>query len=245
MKENKYDDPEFFENYSHMPRSVEGLKAAGEWEEFRGMLPDLNNKRVLDLGCGFGWHCRYVREHNARSVVGVDLSENMLARARAMTEDPHIRYYRLAIEDIDFAEGEFDLVISSLALHYVEAFESICRKIYHYLVPGGGFVFSVEHPVFTAMEGQDWYYGPDGEKLHWPLDRYHQEGSREAIFLDNKVIKYHRTLATQLNTLIGSGFTIRRVSELKPKPEQIDTDPSWQEAYRRPIFLLIAAEKPL
>ncbi|WP_441574525.1 hypothetical protein [Chitinophaga sp. RAB17] len=45
MKENKYDDPAFFESYSQMPRSVDGLNAAGEWQTFRAMLPDLRNKK--------------------------------------------------------------------------------------------------------------------------------------------------------------------------------------------------------
>lgn len=50
MKENKYDDKHFFEQYSQMPRSKEGLKAAGEWHELKKMLPDFNQKTVLDLG---------------------------------------------------------------------------------------------------------------------------------------------------------------------------------------------------
>ncbi|CDN42254.1 hypothetical protein BN871_BA_00290 [Paenibacillus sp. P22] len=54
MKQNKYDDKEFFSSYSRMPRSLGGLDAAGEWSTLRGMLPDLEGKRVLDLGCGFG-----------------------------------------------------------------------------------------------------------------------------------------------------------------------------------------------
>jgi 2-polyprenyl-3-methyl-5-hydroxy-6-metoxy-1,4-benzoquinol methylase len=142
MKQNKYDDSGFFANYSQMPRSIGGLDAAGEWASFRTMLPELRDKKVLDLGCGFGWHCRYVREQQARSVVGVDLSENMLERARAITNDSEIEYRRLAIEDIDFAAGEFDVVISSLALHYVDRFDVICRKVHHCLVSEGTFVFS-------------------------------------------------------------------------------------------------------
>lgn len=66
MKENKYDDKHFFEQYSQMPRSKEGLKAAGEWHELKKMLPDFNQKTVLDLGCGFGWHCIYAAEHGAK-----------------------------------------------------------------------------------------------------------------------------------------------------------------------------------
>lgn len=87
MKQNKYDDPTFFANYSQMARSIGGLEAAGEWPAFRAMLPTLQNKNVLDLGCGFGWHCRYAREQGARWVLGIDLSEKMIARARESTND--------------------------------------------------------------------------------------------------------------------------------------------------------------
>ena len=85
MKENKYDNDEFFAQYSKFPRSVDGLTAAGEWHELRKMLPDFAGKRVLDIGCGFGWHCMYAAEHGAASVIGTDISEKMLAVAREKT----------------------------------------------------------------------------------------------------------------------------------------------------------------
>jgi 2-polyprenyl-3-methyl-5-hydroxy-6-metoxy-1,4-benzoquinol methylase len=136
MKQNKYDDAAFFSNYSQMARSIGGLDEAGEWPAFRALLPALADKSVLDLGCGFGWHCRYAREQQARRVVGVDLSEKMLTRARSSTNDPAIEYRRQAIEDIDFAAGEFDVVLSSLALHYVERFDLVCRNVQHCLGAG-------------------------------------------------------------------------------------------------------------
>ncbi|MEC0229084.1 class I SAM-dependent methyltransferase [Paenibacillus alba] len=243
MKQNKYDESGFFANYSQMPRSIGGLDAAGEWTAFRALLPELKDKRVLDLGCGFGWHCRYAREKQARSVVGVDLSENMLERARAMTNDPQIEYRRLAIEDIDFTEGEFDVVISSLALHYVEHFDSICRQIYRYLAPSGTFVLSVEHPIFTALAAQDWHYDSQGAKLHWPVDNYHLEGPRQARFLDNDVIKYHRNVSSYVNALIESGFSLTKMSELQPTDDMLASNPAWEEETRRPMFLLLAAVK--
>lgn len=176
-------------------------------------------------------------------MIGVDLSEKMLARAKDNTNDSAIVYRRLAIEDIDFAAEEFDVVLSSLALHYVESFDSVCRKVYHCLVSGGTFVLSVEHPVFTALAAQDWFYGSEGERLHWPIDHYQNEGLRQARFLDTDVVKYHRTIATYMNTLIDSGFTITRLSEPQPTQETLAKYPEMRDETRRPIFLLIAAVK--
>lgn len=94
MKENKYDNEEFFLKYSQMDRSKRGLKGAGEWSELQKVLPDFASKRVLDLGCGYGWHCIYAAEHGAESVTGIDISEKMLETAgekkamkRSGTED--------------------------------------------------------------------------------------------------------------------------------------------------------------
>ena len=78
MKENKYDNDVFFKKYSEMNRSTEGLAGAGEWSELQKLLPDFNGKHVLDLGCGYGWHCLYAAEHGAVSVLGTDISGKML-----------------------------------------------------------------------------------------------------------------------------------------------------------------------
>ena len=241
MKQNKYDEPEFFAAYSRLLRSRHGLAAGLEWTAFRTLLPDLRDKRVLDLGCGFGWHCHYAQEHGARTVIGIDLSEKMLERARTTTHSPGIEYHRCAIEDIDFPANQFDVVISSLALHYVESFDQVCQRVFHCLTQKGVFVFSVEHPIFTALPAQSWYHGPNGERLHWPVDNYQEEGRRQTNWLTKNVIKYHRTIATYVNTLIDSHFLIKRLEEPKPPPDT--TDPDVQDQSRRPPFLLIAAVK--
>jgi len=84
MAGNIYDDPDFFAAYARLPRSAGGLEAAAEWPAMRAMLPPLAGARVLDLGCGYGWFCRWARAAGAQSVLGLDLSERMLARAAGL-----------------------------------------------------------------------------------------------------------------------------------------------------------------
>ena len=69
---NQYDNPEFFAEYAKMSRSQYGLEGAGEWHQLEPMFPELNGKTVLDLGCGYGWHCKYAADHGAAAVLGID-----------------------------------------------------------------------------------------------------------------------------------------------------------------------------
>lgn len=242
MKENKYDDSKFFEQYSQMNRSVNGLKGAGEWHMLRRMLPDFRGKRVVDLGCGFGWHCEYAVEQGATSVVGIDLSEKMLEEAKKRNASPCIEYKCMAVEDFDFQSESFDVVISSLTFHYLESFDDICHRVHQCLSKGGIFVFSVEHPVFTAYGSQDWYYDEKGNILHWPVDRYFSEGKRTACFLGEEVVKYHKTLTTYVNSLILAGFEITTLIEAEPDKDMLDI-PGMKDELRRPMMLLVSAVK--
>jgi len=243
MQENKYDDPKFFEEYSKMYRSQKGLLGAGEWYEFQKLLPNLKNSTVLDLGCGYGWHCRYVIENGAKSVIGVDLSEKMLEKANEINELEGIEYQRNAIEELTFRSGQFNLVISSLAFHYIKDFDMLCRNIYNWLQPGGKFLFSIEHPVFTAQGNQDWIYNKDGDKLYWPVDNYFLMGARETTFLGNTVLKYHRTITSYLRSIVQSGFKINACVEPEPSTEMLENFPAMGDELRRPMMLIISAEK--
>ena len=245
VKQNKYDDDVFFDKYSNMSRSKNGLEGAGEWHELKKMMPNFKDKRVLDLGCGFGWHCRYAVENGARSVIGIDISQKMLSEAKSKTKCGNIEYICMPIEDIDFPEGSFEVVISSLALHYIKSFEDVLDRVYKCLSTGGDFVFSVEHPIFTAQGPQDWYYDDKGNILHWPVDHYFTEGIRNAKFLGEEVIKYHRTLTTYLNSLIKIGFEITGVVEPKPAENLLNTVSGMLDELRRPMMLLVSARKRL
>lgn len=242
MKENKYDDKIFYEKYSQMNRSKEGLSGAGEWETLKGILPDFKGKRMLDLGCGYGWHSIYAMENGASSVVGIDISQSMLKVAKEKTHFSEVEYICGAIEDMDFKEESFDIVLSSLAFHYIKDYKELIEKINKVLKPNGILIFTVEHPVFTAYGTQDWYYDNNKEILHFPVDNYYYEGKRIANFLGEDVVKYHRTITTYLNTLLINNFNINQIIEPQPSEEMLDI-PGMKDEMRRPMMLIISAIK--
>lgn len=241
MTQNIYDDAGFFQNYSQLPRSQRGLDGAPEWPALRALLPPLAGASVLDLGCGFGWFCRFVAGEGAAEVVGVDVSARMLARARAETTSASVRYEQADLEAYVPA-GRFDLIYSSLAFHYLVDLPGLFSRIARALKPGGRFVFSVEHPIMTAPRHQAWGQDESGLPV-WPVGAYLDEGKRVTDWLAEGVVKQHRTLASYLNLLIGLGLSLRHIEEWGPTPEQIAAEPDWARERERPAFLLIAAEK--
>ena len=242
MAQNIYDRPAFFAGYSKLRRSVEGLAGAAEWPVLRSMLPELAGLSVLDLGCGFGWFCRWAREHGAVHVLGLDLSERMLSQAKDATTDKAISYGRADLEEINLPVGRFDLAYSSLAFHYVEDVARLFAVIHRTLTPGGRLVFSTEHPIFMAPIRPGWSIDSKGRKT-WPIDSYHLEGSRTTDWLAQDVLKHHRTISTTLNMLLRCGFSVERVEEFRPTPEQIVERSELAEELHRPMFLLVAARR--
>ena len=242
MTQNIYDNPEFFAGYSRLGRSVEGLEGAAEWPALRALVPDLRGLRVVDLGCGFGWFCRWAREQGAAEVLGIDVSEKMLAQAHADTTDAKITYLNADLERVELAEGAFDVAYSSLALHYIENLERLLATVHRALVPGGHLVFSAEHPIFTAPTRAGWTVHEDGRK-RWPVDSYLCEGPRRTDWLAKGVVKQHRTLGTYLNLLLRLGFALTHVEEWGPTDEQIAARPCLAEERQRPMFLLVAARR--
>jgi SAM-dependent methyltransferase len=243
--QNIYDDPDFFAGYARLPRSEQGLDAVFEWPAFQRLLPtSLDGKRVLDLGCGMGYLARWVRAQGAQEVVGVDLSERMLADARARTNDPAIIYLRSELESFTPEAESFDLVVSTLALHYLADFSALARRVAAGLMPGGRFAFSVEHPIYTANGTWEWHKGPSGELLHWPVDRYRDEGARPAHWFVDGVVKYHRTMETYVNGLLDAGLRLVRLEEPEGEGALRAAHPEWGDERRRPPFLLMAADRP-
>ena len=243
MAQNIYDDEEFFAAYSGLRRSVEGLDGAPEWPTLRSMLPQMSGLRVVDLGCGFGWFVRWSAESGAAAVLGIDLSENMLARAAASTDDTRVTYQRGDLDEIELPPSAFDVAYSSLTLHYLVDLERFMATVHQSLVPGGVFVFSAEHPIYTAPSKPQFITDETGH-LTWPVDQYLIEGPRTTEWLAPGVEKFHRTIGTYLTCLRGAGFVLENLCEWGPTAEQIAEHPEWSVEVERPQFMLVGARRP-
>jgi len=240
VAQNIYDDETFASNYAQLPRSVLGLDGAPEWPTLRAMIGGVRGDRVVDLGCGYGWFCRWAAEAGAETVVGLDISTRMLGRAVAETDDVRITYQQANLEDFELGENAFDVAYSSLTFHYLVELTSLLRRLHAALAPGGRLVFSVEHPIFTAPSAPG--FVPDvGGKMVWPVDSYLDEGARTTSWLAPGVVKQHRTIATYLSSLRAARFGLVDLIEWGPSDDQVAEVPDWASERDRPPFLLISA----
>ena len=241
-RQNIYDDPTFFEGYRRLRQNPGSANDLFEEPALFALLPDVRGRAVVDLGCGDGGHCMRLVRAGAREVVGVDISENMLAAARANNADPRIEYLRLPMEDLRALNRRFDVAVSSLAVHYVADFPALARDVRALLDAGGVFVFSQEHPLTSCFSGGErWTRDADGNKLHANIADYCVEGARDTRWFVDGVRKYHRTFSTIVNALVDAGFRIDRVVEPTPDAGMMRAHPEHADLRHKPDFMLVRA----
>lgn len=244
-KQNIFDDPVFFSEYRKLREREANANNLFEIPTLIKILPDLEGKRILDLGCGSGERCMDYVKQGAAKVTGIDISEKMLEAARNENADPHITYIKMPMEDIGELNETFDVAISSLALHYVEDFSGVVKNVYRLLSDGGIFLFSQEHPLSTCYEGTEdrWTRDETGRKIHANIANYCLEGRKDSTWFVEGVQRYHRTFSTIVNTLAGQGFKILEMAEPTATEEILKKYPEYYDLYHKPDFLFVKAEK--
>ncbi|MFC6291533.1 class I SAM-dependent methyltransferase [Macrococcus epidermidis] len=244
MSQNIYDNEHFYKGYTKIRNNKLSYNEMIEMPVMKEELPDIKGKTVLDIGCGMGKFIQYMLELNPKQIVGLDISNNMISYAKEHVNDERVSF---VVSDILSYETDikFDVIVSSLAFHYIEEYEALVLKLFGMLNNGGILQFSTEHPVTTATKQEEIWSHVESKFNHYKLDHYFEESARPIEWLDTEVIRYHRTIGTLMNTLIENGFQIERV---------IDTGNTeisrkfWDEEHimkvnHRPPFLVIKAKK--
>ena len=244
-KQNIFDNEIFFNEYSKLRKREVNANNLFELPTLYELLPDLKGKRVLDLGCGTGERCIDYIERGAASVTGIDISEKMLAIAESENNNSSITYLKMPMEDIGSLEGEFDVAISSLALHYVDDFPGVVMNVYKLLCAGGVFLFSQEHPLTTCYSGTGdrWTRDENGKKIHANIADYCIEGRKDSTWFVEGVQRYHRMFSTIVNTLSDNGFRIVKMVEPYPTEELVRKYPDYYDLYHKPDFLFVKSIK--
>ena len=248
MKQNVYDNKTFSVAYDKMRKDDKGRNANDlvEIPNFRKLIPNVKEKKILDLGCGYGENDKYCRDLGAKEILGIDISEHMIKIAEKNNTDENIKYKVMAMEDISKIKEKFDIVISSLAFHYVKDYEKLIKDIYNLLNDNGILIFSIDHPLRIASKFETWMkknYTKINGKWFLLVSDYNREGIREKEWNGVMVKRYHRNFSSLINGLVNSGFKIDKILEPIPDEKAIKIIPKYINQYDRPYFLFVRAKK--
>ncbi len=235
-----YDDDTIFNTYMTSRHRSENPNDTIEKPVIFELIGELAGQRILDLGCGDAALGREAFIQGCQMYLGIEGSRNMVEAARQNLSGTTGNVTHATIEAWDYPTESFELVVSRLVLHYIEDVDTIFKKIYHALVPGGRFVFSVEHPVITSCD-RGWQ--GKGHRQDWLVDNYFNTGRRLTSWLGGQVVKYHRTVENYFVGLQRTGFVVESVREAEPQPERFERDATYQRRRRIPLFLIMAGKK--
>ena len=205
-------------------------------------LGDVGGKSVIDIGCGEGRFSRLLAELGA-TVTGIDLTEPLIARARSLASGGET-YIIGNAENLDaVADEKFDLAVSYIVLVDLNDYRSAINAAYRVLRPGGRFIVCNIHPMRSSVPG-GWIKQGDA-KLFYPVDNYTHEGPREFTWWGKSFINMHRTLSSHIAAFLDAGFTLRALHEPVPSEEELAANPTFDDEYRIPNFIIYALEKPI
>lgn len=137
---------------------INGMKPSHRFVEkpmMRAMLPKLENKKILMLGCGTGEESKLLEAFGAdvNNLVGIDLSSKSIEIAKKTY--PNVEFVVADMNELPFLDNTFDFVYSSLTIHYNGTPLKAYEEVYRVLKPGGEFLFSIGHPLRWGSEEVD------------------------------------------------------------------------------------------
>ncbi len=244
MKQNVYDQETFYKGYKAIRERAHNYNNLLEQPALESLMPDVSGKVVLDIGCGSGDFAAKCVRNGAAHVIGIDISENMINDARLKYSGERLEFIQVAFEDVKIDPSSIDIVVSSLAFHYMANFRAVMEKVSHVLRDDGELLFSCEHPIVTANKGgKDWVLDEKGAIRHFAVDHYHDEGQRTLTWIVEGVVMYHRSMSTIVNTMIECGLKVEQLVEPTPTEEAVALLPTLAKEFRRPSFLIVKGRK--
>ncbi|NUU96479.1 hypothetical protein XO10_09470 [Marinitoga sp. 1135] len=194
------------------------------------LIGNVNGLKILDAGCGAGYYMELMINKGAKEVVGIDFSENMVAAAKRRIKDNGKVFLHNLNEDLPFEDSYFDLIISSLTLHYVKDLNKVFMELSRVLKKDGHIVISIHHPMMTY--------------LYFQIENYFEEVLLEDRINGIPVFFYHRPLEMIINAFAKNNLFIERIIEPKPIKKFMEQDEkNYKKLMKKPQFILIKGIK--
>jgi len=198
---------------------------------------------VLDVGTGEGQVARLALapEVGARRVAGVDPAWGQLAVARDRGDGP--LFLRAEAAALPFPAGSFDAVVACLVFEHIGALDSALGEVGRVLVPGGRFLFFLNHPLLQ-VPGSGWIDDHILHEQYWRIGPYLVEDhSIEELDKGVHIPFFHRPLSRYVNTMAASGLVVTRMEEPAPPPGFLARAQEYEAAASIPRLLFMRAEK--
>jgi len=190
---------------------------------------------VLDLGCGEGYFARGLKRRGAASILGIELSEEMVRNAQQREAEEQLGIeYRVgdASRLDDIADESIDLCVAVFLFNYVdlERTRHTMAEVYRALKPGGRFVFAVPHPslAFLGDKVAPFYFDPEGKGYYSGRDCQFEGRIWRRDGKSVPVRSVHKTVEDYMTGLADAGFErMPRIAELRATDEHLAEAPEW------------------
>lgn len=225
-----------------------------EWPCIKKMLPDIEGKSILDLGCGTGIFTFLLEAYKPERLMGIDLSEEMLeiARKKAVMQGSYAKFIQGDATKVDqYVDQKYDLIFSSTTTHYVENLTVLFENIAKCITDNGMIILSVIHPVYTAMypiEHGDTF--PDDEE--WQI-RYLDQSKRAYIqpwieyndrYKNHLSSSYHYLFSDYVNAIVKAGLKLSEVQEpMPPENWKEDCRGRYEGFIETPVYMILKITK--
>jgi SAM-dependent methyltransferase len=235
-----YDQENFFSSYMKRRDRKDSPNNAIEGPIISELLGDVQQKDILDLGCGEASFGKELLARGAASYTGVEGSDQMAVAAERNVADRNGTIIHESMESYHYPADALDIVTSRFAIHYVQDIHALFQHVHKSLKENGKFVFSVQHPLTTSSFASK----QTGDRRgNWIVDDYFLEGERKEPWIDQVVVKYHRTIEQYFRTLASCGFTVTDLREGTPKREHFSSEEEFTRRRRIPVVLAFSCRK--
>lgn len=206
-----------------------------EQPAMRRAVGEVRGLKIFEAGCGPGILAEFL-VHEGAKVVGFDVSPKMVEHAKKRVPNNATFFVADMAKKLPVdQDGQFDMVVASLAIDYVKDWSTPLSEFHRLLKPKGKFIFTIQHPLGSW----NWYkpecaFGVQYVEANW------KNFTEEPVVVPD----YYRSFEEVINPLIAGGFKILKVEDCKPIDALRSLDPyKFGKFSKLASFMCIIVEK--